>query len=150
MLEASLQPKRLLGKRVLLTAGPTFERIDAVRGITNSSSGKMGYAIARAAYEAGAEVVLVSGETALPTPMGTRRINVLSAQQMLNAVEAEVAAADIFIAVAAVADYYVLNPSEQKIKKRRAYFNARARAQSGYFGQYYRQRKSTVLCGFCR
>ncbi|MCB5194908.1 bifunctional phosphopantothenoylcysteine decarboxylase/phosphopantothenate--cysteine ligase CoaBC [Deefgea salmonis] len=117
LLEASLQPKRLLGKRVLLTAGPTFERIDAVRGITNSSSGKMGYAIARAAYEAGAEVVLVSGETALPTPIGTRRINVLSAQQMLTAVEAEVAAADIFIAVAAVADYYVLNPSEQKIKK---------------------------------
>ncbi len=117
LLEASLQPKRLLGKRVLLTAGPTFERIDAVRGITNSSSGKMGYAIARAAAEAGAEVVLVSGETALPTPIGTRRINVLSAQQMLTAVEAEVAAADIFIAVAAVADYYVLNPSEQKIKK---------------------------------
>ncbi|WP_297576148.1 bifunctional phosphopantothenoylcysteine decarboxylase/phosphopantothenate--cysteine ligase CoaBC [uncultured Deefgea sp.] len=117
LFEASLQPKRLLGKRVLLTAGPTFERIDAVRGITNSSSGKMGYAIARAAYEAGAEVVLVSGETALPTPIGTRRINVLSAQQMLTAVEAEVAAADIFIAVAAVADYYVLNPSEQKIKK---------------------------------
>ncbi|WP_288841949.1 bifunctional phosphopantothenoylcysteine decarboxylase/phosphopantothenate--cysteine ligase CoaBC [uncultured Deefgea sp.] len=117
LLEASLQPKRLLGKRVLLTAGPTFERIDAVRGITNSSSGKMGYAIARAAYEAGAEVVLVSGETALSTPIGTRRINVLSAQQMLTAVEAEVAAADIFIAVAAVADYYVLNPSEQKIKK---------------------------------
>ncbi|QZA79912.1 bifunctional phosphopantothenoylcysteine decarboxylase/phosphopantothenate--cysteine ligase CoaBC [Deefgea piscis] len=117
LLEASLQPKRLQGKRVLLTAGPTFERIDAVRGITNSSSGKMGYAIARAAYEAGAEVVLVSGETALPAPIGTRRINVLSAQQMLNAVEAEVDAADIFIAVAAVADYYVLNPSEQKIKK---------------------------------
>nr|WP_308418766.1 bifunctional phosphopantothenoylcysteine decarboxylase/phosphopantothenate--cysteine ligase CoaBC [Chitinibacter sp. GC72] len=116
-LEAALQPKVLKGRRVLITAGPTFERIDAVRGITNTSSGKMGYAIARAAYEAGAEVVLVSGETALPTPIGARRINVQSAQQMLAAVEAEVAASDIFIGVAAVADYYVLNPSEQKIKK---------------------------------
>jgi phosphopantothenoylcysteine decarboxylase/phosphopantothenate--cysteine ligase len=115
--EAGLQPKSLLGRTVLLTAGPTFERIDAVRGITNTSSGKMGYAIARAAYEAGADVILVSGETALPTPVGARRINVQSAQQMLNAVEAEIAAADIFISVAAVADYYVLNPSEQKIKK---------------------------------
>nr|WP_308419948.1 bifunctional phosphopantothenoylcysteine decarboxylase/phosphopantothenate--cysteine ligase CoaBC [Chitinibacter bivalviorum] len=116
-LEASLQPKLLLGKRVLITAGPTFERIDAVRGITNTSSGKMGYAIAKAAYEAGADVVLVSGETALPTPIGSRRINVQSAQQMQQAVNAEVDQADIFIGVAAVADYYVLNPSEQKIKK---------------------------------
>lgn len=116
-LEAALQPKVLKGKRVLLTAGPTFERIDAVRGITNTSSGKMGYAIARAAYEAGAEVVLVSGETSLPTPIGARQIDVKSAQQMLTAVEAEVDACDIFIGVAAVADYYVLNPSEQKIKK---------------------------------
>nr|WP_314902233.1 bifunctional phosphopantothenoylcysteine decarboxylase/phosphopantothenate--cysteine ligase CoaBC [uncultured Deefgea sp.] len=115
--EAGLQPKLLLGRTVLITAGPTFERIDAVRGITNTSSGKMGYAIARAAYEAGAEVILVSGETALPTPVGSRRINVQSAQQMLNGVENEIAAADIFISVAAVSDYYVLNPSEQKIKK---------------------------------
>ena len=115
--EAGLQPKLMLGRTVLITAGPTFERIDAVRGITNTSSGKMGYAIARAAYEAGAEVILVSGETALPTPVGSRRINVQSAQQMLNAVENEIAAADIFISVAAVSDYYVLNPSEQKIKK---------------------------------
>ncbi len=115
--EAGLQPKLLLGRTVLITAGPTFERIDAVRGITNTSSGKMGYAIARAAYEAGAEVILVSGETALATPVGSRRINVQSAQQMLDAVEDEVAAADIFISVAAVSDYYVLNPSEQKIKK---------------------------------
>jgi phosphopantothenoylcysteine decarboxylase/phosphopantothenate--cysteine ligase len=117
LLEAALQPKLLKDRRVLISAGPTFERIDAVRGITNSSSGKMGYAIARAAYEAGAQVVLVSGETALATPVGSRRINVLSAQQMLNAIEAEVDQADIFISVAAVADYYVLNPSEQKIKK---------------------------------
>ncbi|WP_410498723.1 bifunctional phosphopantothenoylcysteine decarboxylase/phosphopantothenate--cysteine ligase CoaBC [Chitinibacter sp. S2-10] len=116
-LEAALQPKLLKGQRVLITAGPTFERIDAVRGITNTSSGKMGYAIARAAYEAGAEVVLISGETALPTPIGSRRIDIKSAQQMHAAVESEVAASDIFIAVAAVADYHVLNASEQKIKK---------------------------------
>ncbi|WP_035051889.1 bifunctional phosphopantothenoylcysteine decarboxylase/phosphopantothenate--cysteine ligase CoaBC [Andreprevotia chitinilytica] len=116
-LEASFQPKPLAGRRVLLTAGPTFERIDAVRGITNSSSGKMGFAIARAAWEAGAEVTIIAGETAQVTPPGCRRIDVLSAQEMLGAVESEVDDTDIFIAVAAVADYYVLNPSEQKIKK---------------------------------
>ncbi|AOX99638.1 bifunctional phosphopantothenoylcysteine decarboxylase/phosphopantothenate--cysteine ligase CoaBC [Jeongeupia sp. USM3] len=116
-LEAAFQPKPLAGKKVLLTAGPTFERIDAVRGITNTSSGKMGFALARAAREAGAEVVLVAGETALPTPLDARRIDVKSAQEMLVAVEAEVDAADIFISVAAVADYYVLNQSEHKIKK---------------------------------
>jgi phosphopantothenoylcysteine decarboxylase / phosphopantothenate---cysteine ligase len=115
--EAAFQNKLLVGKRVLITAGPTFERIDAVRGITNPSSGKMGYAIARAAWEAGAEVVLVSGQTSQTPPPGCRRINVLSAQDMLNAVNAEIDASDIFISVAAVADYYVLNQSEQKIKK---------------------------------
>ncbi|MEJ2792590.1 bifunctional phosphopantothenoylcysteine decarboxylase/phosphopantothenate--cysteine ligase CoaBC [Iodobacter sp. LRB] len=116
-IDAFFQLKLLTGKRVLITAGPTFERIDAVRGITNSSSGKMGYAIARAAWESGADVVLVSGETALPVPMGCRRIDVVSAEEMLQAVNAEVEEADIFISVAAVSDYYVLNPSEQKIKK---------------------------------
>ena len=116
-IEAAFQPKLLAGKKVLITAGPTFERIDAVRGITNPSSGKMGYAIARAAWEAGAEVVLVSGPVSLVPPPGCRRIEVLSAQEMLNAVNAEVESADMFIGVAAVADYYVLNQSEQKIKK---------------------------------
>ncbi|STQ90916.1 bifunctional phosphopantothenoylcysteine decarboxylase/phosphopantothenate--cysteine ligase CoaBC [Iodobacter fluviatilis] len=116
-IDAFFQLKLLSGKRVLITAGPTFERIDAVRGITNSSSGKMGYAIARAAWESGADVVLVSGETALPVPLGCRRIDVVSAEEMLQAVNAEVEEADIFISVAAVSDYYVLNPSEQKIKK---------------------------------
>lgn len=115
--DALLQPKLLTGKKVLITAGPTFERIDAVRGITNPSSGKMGYAIARAAWEAGAEVVLVSGPVSLAAPLGCRRIDVVSAQDMLGAVNAEVDSADIFISVAAVADYHVLNPSEQKIKK---------------------------------
>ncbi|MDR3413033.1 MAG: bifunctional phosphopantothenoylcysteine decarboxylase/phosphopantothenate--cysteine ligase CoaBC [Formivibrio sp.] len=115
--EAAFQPKLLTGKKVLITAGPTFERIDAVRGITNPSSGKMGYAIARAAWESGAEVTLISGSVSLDTPPGCRRIDVLSAQEMLNAVNVEVDATDFFISVAAVADYYVLNQSEQKIKK---------------------------------
>ncbi len=114
---AAFQPKFMKGTKVLLTAGPTFERIDAVRGITNSSSGKMGFSIARAAAEAGAEVTLVAGPTPLATPAGVRRIDVVSSKDMLAAVNAEVPKTDIFISVAAVADYYVLNPSEQKIKK---------------------------------
>jgi phosphopantothenoylcysteine decarboxylase/phosphopantothenate--cysteine ligase len=116
-LVASFQPKVLAGKRVLITAGPTFEAIDPVRGITNLSSGKMGYAVARAAREAGAEVVLVSGPTALPTPHGVRRQNVQSAQQMHDAVMAAIGGQHVFIGVAAVADWRVTNASEQKMKK---------------------------------
>jgi phosphopantothenoylcysteine decarboxylase/phosphopantothenate--cysteine ligase len=114
---ASFVPKALAGKRVLITAGPTFEPIDPVRGITNLSSGKMGYAIARAAREAGAEVLLVSGPTGLPAPYGVRRIDVLTAQQMHDAVMAQVPGQDVFIAVAAVADWRVANASGQKLKK---------------------------------
>lgn len=114
---ASFQRKILAGKRVLITAGPTFEAIDPVRGITNLSSGKMGYAIARAAREAGAEVTLVSGPTALPTPYGVRRIDVLSAGQMMDAVMAGVEGQHVFVAVAAVADWRVANASDQKLKK---------------------------------
>lgn len=114
---AFLAPKILAGKRVLMTAGPTFEAIDAVRGITNRSSGKMGYAIAQAAIEAGAKVTLVSGPVSLNAPAGVARINVESAQQMFDAVKKHAKAADIFIGVAAVADYHVINPSKQKIKK---------------------------------
>lgn len=116
-IESFWHPKLLQGKRVLVTAGPTFEAIDAVRGITNLSSGKMGYAVARAAIEAGAEVTLVSGPTCLTPPTSAKIISVTSAQEMLDAVNGEIAGTDIFISVAAVADYYVLNPSEQKIKK---------------------------------
>lgn len=116
-LDGQFQPKRLNGLKVLITAGPTFEAIDAVRGISNQSSGKMGYAVARAALEAGAEVTLVSGPTCLKPPRGARTLPTVSTQQMLDAVEAEIDQADIFISVAAVADYYVLNPSESKIKK---------------------------------
>ncbi|AON53640.1 bifunctional phosphopantothenoylcysteine decarboxylase/phosphopantothenate--cysteine ligase CoaBC [Herbaspirillum seropedicae] len=114
---AAFQPKLLAGRRVLLTAGPTFEPIDPVRGITNLSSGKMGYAIARAAREAGAEVTLVSGPTALATPYGVRRMDVQTAQQMHDAVMAQVAGQDLFVAVAAVADWRVANASAQKLKK---------------------------------
>lgn len=116
-LAAFFQPKLLQGKQVLLTAGPTVEAIDPVRGITNASSGKMGYALAQAALDAGAQVVLVSGPTCLAPPAAARTIAVQSALEMQAAVEAEVAACDIFIAVAAVADYRVANPSTQKIKK---------------------------------
>jgi len=115
---AAFQPKLLSGRRVLLTAGPTFEPIDPVRGITNLSSGKMGYAIARAAREAGAEVVLISGPTALAAPYGVHRIDVQTAVQMQQAVHAQVAGQDVFIAVAAVADWRVANVSNQKLKKR--------------------------------
>jgi phosphopantothenoylcysteine decarboxylase/phosphopantothenate--cysteine ligase len=117
---AAFQHKVLAGKRVLLTAGPTFEPIDPVRGLTNLSSGKMGFAIARAARETGADVTLVSGPTALPTPYGVHRINVQTAQQMHDVVMTQIAGKDIFIAVAAVADWRVVNTSEQKLKKRSA------------------------------
>jgi phosphopantothenoylcysteine decarboxylase/phosphopantothenate--cysteine ligase len=116
-LVAAFQPKLLAGKRILVTAGPTFEAIDPVRGITNLSSGKMGYAVARAAREAGADVLLVSGPTALPTPYGVQRIDVQSAQQMHDAVMAGVQGQHVFISVAAVADWRVANPSTQKMKK---------------------------------
>ena len=114
---AAFQPKLLAGKRVLITAGPTFEAIDPVRGLTNLSSGKMGYAIARAAREAGAEVTLVSGPTALATPLGVHRINVQSATQMHAAVMNHLSGQHLFVAVAAVADWHITNASSQKLKK---------------------------------
>lgn len=114
---AVFQPKVMAGKRILITAGPTFEAIDPVRGITNLSSGKMGYAVARAAREAGAEVTLISGPTALDTPFGVHRIDVQSARQMMEAVNAAIDGQHVFIAVAAVADWRVKNPSAQKVKK---------------------------------
>jgi phosphopantothenoylcysteine decarboxylase/phosphopantothenate--cysteine ligase len=116
-IDAFFGPKRLEGKRVLVTAGPTEEPVDPVRVLTNSSSGKMGYAVARAAREAGAEVTLVSGPVALATPAGVARVDVRTAQEMFEAVKQAALQADVFIAVAAVADYAVKNPSAQKIKK---------------------------------
>jgi len=102
---ASFQPKLLKGRKVLLTAGPTFEAIDPVRGITNLSSGKMGFAIARAAQDAGAEVTLVCGPVSQPTPRGVTRIDVISALEMHAAVMKNIAEKAVFIGVAAVADY---------------------------------------------
>ena len=112
-----LTPKTLLGQRWLLTAGPTFEAIDPVRGITNHSSGKMGFAIARAAQRAGADVTLVAGPVALPTPRHVHRLSVQSAQQMYDATLAQVQGQDVFVAAAAVADWRVATPSTQKMKK---------------------------------
>jgi phosphopantothenoylcysteine decarboxylase/phosphopantothenate--cysteine ligase len=114
---AFFTPKVLSGHKVLVTAGPTYEAIDPVRGITNLSSGKMGFAIARAAREAGAEVTLVAGPVSLPTPRGVTRIDVKSASNMFEAVIPRAQAATIFVATAAVADWRVASPSDRKIKK---------------------------------
>jgi phosphopantothenoylcysteine decarboxylase/phosphopantothenate--cysteine ligase len=114
---AFFQPKLLAGRRVLVTAGPTFEAIDPVRGLTNLSSGKMGFAIARAAAEAGAQVTLVAGTVHLPTPRGVQRLDVRSAQQMFDAVLPLAPAHGLFIATAAVADWRPAAVAGQKIKK---------------------------------
>lgn len=112
-----IQEKHLQGVKILMTAGPTYEAIDAVRGITNRSSGKMGYAVAQAALEQGAELTLISGPVALQAPQGARVVKVESALQMFDAVRKQVADCEIFIGVAAVADYRLAQTSTQKIKK---------------------------------
>ncbi len=117
-IQSQLAPKLLAGKTVLITAGPTFEALDPVRGITNRSSGKMGYSIARAALEAGAKVTLVSGPVHLDPPVSARVEHVDSAAEMFAAVKKHAKAADIFIGVAAVADYRPEKVSTQKIKKK--------------------------------
>ena len=118
-LQALLVPAHgaLAGRRVLITAGPTRERIDPVRFISNRSSGKMGFAVAQAAREAGASVVLVSGPVSQPTPVGVRRVDIESASEMLAAVMRELPGTDLFISTAAVADYRPARAAEQKIKK---------------------------------
>ena len=119
-LSAFFTPKALAGQHVLVTAGPTYEAMDPVRGITNLSSGKMGFAIAQAAWRAGAEVSLVAGPVGLPTPRGVRRIDVRSAEQMWQAVEPLAERASVFVATAAVADWRPAQAAEQKIKKGQA------------------------------
>ena len=114
---AAFQPKLLAGRKVLVTAGPTYEAIDPVRGITNLSSGKMGFAIARAAHEAGAVVTVIAGPVHLPTPRGVTRVDVRSAQDMHGAVLSQVKEASVFVATAAVADWRVAHVADQKIKK---------------------------------
>ncbi|NUZ05038.1 bifunctional phosphopantothenoylcysteine decarboxylase/phosphopantothenate--cysteine ligase CoaBC [Piscinibacter koreensis] len=116
-LVAQFQPKLLAGRKVLVTAGPTFEPLDPVRGLTNRSSGKMGFAIARAAAEAGADVTLVAGPVGLATPAGVTRIDVETAQQMHDVVVPAAASHDVFVATAAVADWRAVNAAEHKIKK---------------------------------
>ena len=116
-LHAFWTPKVLLGQHVLITAGPTYEAIDPVRGITNLSSGKMGFAIARAAHHAGAHVSLVAGPVSLPTPRGVKRVDVRSALQMSEAVQRSAPHANVFIAAAAVADWRPASAADQKIKK---------------------------------
>lgn len=113
----ALTPKQLAGKKIVMTAGPTFEPIDPVRGITNQSSGQMGFAMARAFAQAGADVVLVSGPVAFATPSGVKRIDVQTAEQMRQAVMSEIAQAQVFVGVAAVADYRPLEAAEHKLKK---------------------------------
>ena len=114
---ALFAPRILAGKRVLVTAGPTYEPIDTVRGITNQSSGRMGYAVAQAAADAGASVTLVTGRTSLPTPAGVARVDVVTAREMHAAVMARTNECDVFIAVAAVADYHVVDAKSHKIKR---------------------------------
>ena len=116
-LGAFFQPKTLAGQHVLVSAGPTYEAIDPVRGITNLSSGKMGFAIARAAHEAGAVVTLVAGPVSLLTPRGVRRVDVKSAQHMQLALDELALSASVFVSAAAVADWRPADPSGQKIKK---------------------------------
>ena len=117
-LEGYFVAKHLAGRKVVLTAGPTFEAIDPVRGITNISSGKMAYSLARACVQAGADVVLVSGPVALSVPVGVRRVSVAGARDMRDAVLAALPGADVFIGVAAVADYRPLEIAEHKLKKK--------------------------------
>jgi phosphopantothenoylcysteine decarboxylase/phosphopantothenate--cysteine ligase len=136
------------GVRLLLTAGPTYEAIDAVRGITNRSSGKMGYAIAQAALEMGAQVTLVSGPVSLAPPVGAQMVRVTSAAEMFEAVQQAVPQSDIFIGVAAVADYRVAQPSEQKIKKSDASLNLQLIPNADILGWVASQAKAPFCVGF--
>ena len=147
-IEAHFQPRLLAGKRVLITAGPTFEPIDTVRGITNTSSGKMGYAVARAARDAGATVTLVSGLTALAAPRGMERIDVSSAQEMYDAVMARVAKADVFIGVAAVADYRPKEAKRHKLKKGTGEMTLQLRPNPDILGTVAARKNAPFCVGF--
>ena len=147
-IEAFFQPKLLAGKRVLVTAGPTFEPIDTVRGITNTSSGKMGYAVARAARDAGAVVTLVSGPTALTAPRGMERIEVSSAQQMYDAVMSRVAKVQVFIGVAAVADYRPKEAKRHKLKKGTGEMTLQLQPNPDILGTVAARKKAPFCVGF--
>ena len=148
---SAVQPpsSRLLsGMTVMVTAGPTYEPIDPVRGITNRSSGKMGYAVAQAAAEAGARVLLVSGPTALVKPAGVERIDVQTAEQMQRAVMQRVKSCQLFIAVAAVADYRVSASSEQKIKREKGDLTLRLTPNPDILAQVAALKKPPFCIGF--
>ncbi len=145
---AQLQAGILSGVNVLITAGPTYEAIDAVRGITNRSSGKMGYAVARAARELGAQVTLISGPVTLSTPQGVQRIDVVSADEMWQAVQQHVKKTHIFISVAAVADYQVTQPSAQKLKKSAAKFTLELQPTTDILAQVANLPKAPFCVGF--
>jgi phosphopantothenoylcysteine decarboxylase/phosphopantothenate--cysteine ligase len=147
-IDACFQPKLLAAKCVLVTAGPTFEPIDTVRGIANISSGKMGYAVARAARDAGAAVTLVSGPTALAAPRGLERVEVSSAQEMYDAVMARVAKADVFIGVAAVADYRPKEAKGHKLKKGTGEMTLQLQPNPDILGTVAARRNAPFCVGF--
>ncbi len=145
---AMLAPKVLEGRRVLVTAGPTYEPIDTVRGITNLSSGKMGYAVAQAAAEAGAQVALISGRTALSTPAGVERIDVVTAREMHGAVMARANRADVFIGVAAVSDYHVVDAKAHKIKRAKGNLNVELAPNPDILGEVAALKQGPFCVGF--
>ncbi|HXZ49749.1 MAG TPA: bifunctional phosphopantothenoylcysteine decarboxylase/phosphopantothenate--cysteine ligase CoaBC [Usitatibacter sp.] len=144
----ALAPGRLAGRRVLVTAGPTFEAIDTVRGITNLSSGKMGYAVAQAALALGADVTLVSGPTALTPPPAARFVRVTSAAEMFDAVKEHVEASDFFFGVAAVADYTPVAPSARKLKKSAEGMDLRLRPTEDILGWVAAMKDGPFCVGF--
>jgi len=145
---AALGPKALWKKKVLITAGPTYEPIDTVRGLTNQSSGKMGYAVAQAAVEAGADVTLVSGATALPAPLGVVRVDVTTAREMHKAVMARAKQTDVFISVAAVADYRPVDPKPHKIKRGNGGLNVELAPNPDILGEVAALPKGPFCVGF--
>jgi len=145
---AALVPKALSGTKVLVTAGPTYEPIDTVRGLTNQSSGKMGYAVAQAAAESGAEVTLVSGVTALAAPAGVNRVDVMTAREMHQEVMARAEKADVFIAVAAVADYHPVDPKPHKIKRGNGNLNVELAPNPDILGEVAALPKGPFCVGF--
>jgi len=145
---AALAPKALSKKKVLITAGPTYEPIDTVRGLTNQSSGKMGYAVAQAAVEAGADVTLVSGATALPAPAGVVRVDVTTAREMHRAVMARAKQTDVFISVAAVADYRPVDPKPHKIKRGNGGLNVELAPNPDILGEVAALPKGPFCVGF--
>lgn len=144
----ALSPSDYKGKQILVTAGPTLEPLDPVRFISNHSSGKMGYAIARAGEYRGAEVILVSGPSALPAPAGVRRIEVKTAREMADAVFAHMEKAHIIIKVAAVADYRPLETADQKIKKNSDEMNLSMEKNIDILKEAGRRKKGQILVGF--